>query len=102
MSRALVAMALVACLFPAAASAQEYDPQRAGHPLRIIAYIAHPAGVLLDRLIFRPAWHMAGMEPIRTLVGREPTLESVAPEPDAEEPERPESEPDGAPDTPEG
>ena len=27
------------------ALADDYDPDRAGHPLRIVAYIAHPIGV---------------------------------------------------------
>jgi hypothetical protein len=55
---------------PAASQAQErYDPQEAGHPLRIIAYAAHPVGWLLDRLIFFPAWWIGGHEPLRSIVG---------------------------------
>jgi hypothetical protein len=44
------------------ARADEYDPQRAGHPVRVIAYIVHPVGVMLDLLIFRPA-HWIGSQP---------------------------------------
>ena len=65
----------LALWFPLAAGAADaYDPRRAGHPLRIAAYALHPVGVILDYLIFRPAWFIGGFEPIRTLVGREPEL----------------------------
>jgi hypothetical protein len=51
--------------------------------------------VILDRLIFRPAWDLFGHEPLRTLVGREPAIyedevsepaRSAAPEEPTEEP----------------
>jgi hypothetical protein len=48
-----------------------YEPLRAGHPLRLIAYALHPVGVILDYAIFRPAYWIGSHEPIRTLVGRE-------------------------------
>ena len=59
------------CLFlwAAPAAAARYDPQKAGHPLRIAAYVLHPAGVILDYLIFRPAWSLGVREPFRTLFG---------------------------------
>lgn len=72
------------------AAAEDYDPMKAGHPLRIVAYAVHPAGVILDYLIFRPAWWIGGHEPIRTLVGREPApmeWERPATEPEPAEPE---------------
>ena len=47
-----------------------YEPLRAGHPLRIIAYALHPVGVILDYAIFRPAYWIGSHEPIRTLVGQ--------------------------------
>ncbi len=47
----------------------EYDPTEAGHPLRIVAYVLHPVGVVLDTLIFRPAHWLGSKEPIKTLVG---------------------------------
>ena len=46
-----------------------YDPTESGHPLRIAAYVLHPVGVILDTLIFRPAWWIGTHEPIKTLVG---------------------------------
>ena len=73
-SSALVALVLATglCLgAPGVAVADDYKPQKAGHPLRIAAYALHPVGVILDTLIFRPAWWLGGFEPIRTLVGRE-------------------------------
>ena len=47
-----------------------YEPLRAGHPLRIVAYVLHPIGVILDYAIFRPAYWLGSHEPIRTLVGQ--------------------------------
>jgi hypothetical protein len=49
----------------------DYDPQRAGHPVRVVAYALHPVGVILDYLIFRPCYWLGSHEPIRTLVGRD-------------------------------
>jgi hypothetical protein len=53
------------------ALAYDHDPQEAGHPLRIAAYILHPFGVLLDTLIFRPADWAVHHEPLRTIFGAE-------------------------------
>jgi hypothetical protein len=52
--------------------ADEYDAQRAGHPARIVAYVAHPVGVILDLLIFRPAHWLGSFEPVAKLFGHEP------------------------------
>ena len=54
--RAFAGLAFVS-LLPAAlpAHADEYDARRAGHPLRLVAYVVHPIGVALDWLLFRPA-----------------------------------------------
>ena len=72
---------LVVCLLPfllaglpafgSANIEDEYDPQEAGDPLRIVAYVLHPVGVILDYLIFRPASWLGSHEPIKTLVGKE-------------------------------
>ena len=71
--RAALVAALVAVLAaPLAAGAEEYDPLEAGHPVRVAAYALHPVGVILDWLIFRPAWWLGQHEPLRTLFGREP------------------------------
>src|SRR5262245_26167167 len=48
-----------------------YDPDRAGHPLRIVAYALHPVGVILDYALFRPAYWLGSHEPLRTLFGRD-------------------------------
>jgi hypothetical protein len=53
----------------APAAADDHDPTRAGHPLRVLAYALHPIGVALDWLILRPAHWVAEHEPIRTIVG---------------------------------
>jgi hypothetical protein len=67
MARIIVLLTLVLLVSPARAA--EYDPLRSGHPLRIAAYVLHPVGVLLDRLIFRPAWFIGVNEPVRTVFG---------------------------------
>jgi hypothetical protein len=54
----------------APSASASYEPLRAGHPLRIIAYVLHPIGVILDYAIFRPAYWIGSHEPIRTLVGQ--------------------------------
>jgi hypothetical protein len=50
---------------------ERYEPLRAGHPVRIIAYALHPVGVILDYLIFRPVHWLGSHEPLRTLFGQE-------------------------------
>ena len=50
---------------PARAGTTQYNPRRAGHPLRIVAYAMHPVGVALDYLIFRPAWWVGSASPGR-------------------------------------
>lgn len=52
-----------------AAHADDYDPERAGHPLRIVAYALHPVGVTLDYLLMRPAHWLVSHEPLRTFFG---------------------------------
>ena len=72
LARGLAAVLALAALGSTAARADEYDPQRAGHPARIIAYAAHPVGVILDLLIFRPA-HWVGSQPgVARFFGHEP------------------------------
>lgn len=53
------------------ASADEYDPQDAGHPVRIVAYVLHPIGVAIDYLLLRPAHWVGHQEPFRTLFGHD-------------------------------
>jgi len=71
--RRLATLALAGLLLALASpvAADEYDPHRAGHPLRVLAYVLHPIGVGLDYLIFRPA-HWVGSQPvIRTIFGHD-------------------------------
>jgi hypothetical protein len=59
-----LAFCLVFALAVAApARADEYDARRAGHPLRVVAYVVHPIGVALDWLLFRPA-HWVVSQPV--------------------------------------
>jgi hypothetical protein len=71
--RPLAALSLLACLAFAAtpAAADEYDAHRAGHPLRVAAYVLHPIGVGLDYLLFRPAHWVGSLPVIRTIFGHD-------------------------------
>jgi hypothetical protein len=64
------AMGAVLLLCGATASADEYEPSNAGHPLRVAAYIVHPVGVVYDYLLLRPAFWVGSHDPFRTLFGR--------------------------------
>ncbi len=64
----LVAAALLAGATPS--SAEEYHSDRAGHPLRVIAYVLHPIGVIFDTLIFRPFHWNGSHQPFKTLHGQ--------------------------------
>ena len=65
---ALVAAAFLAGATPS--SAEEYHADRSGHPLRVLAYIVHPIGVILDTLIHRPLHWIGSHEPFKTLHGQ--------------------------------
>jgi hypothetical protein len=70
--RSIATALAVLPLCAGAARADDYDPQRAGHPVRIVAYVVHPIGVILDVLIFRPA-HWIGSQPgLNEFFGHEP------------------------------
>ena len=64
-------MALLTVLLATAtpALADRYDSEKAGHLLRITAYVLHPVGVVLDVLIVRPAHWMVSQDGLRTLFG---------------------------------
>jgi len=68
---------VIACLSSAVlaigspALADEHDPERSGHPLRMMAYLLHPVGVTLDTLIARPLHWLFHSEPLKTLFGHE-------------------------------
>jgi len=71
LASALLALGLLAAAGPAAAD--DYDPQYAGHPLRIIAYVLHPVGVMFDYLLLRPAHWLGSREPLKTIFGHTDT-----------------------------
>ncbi len=50
---------------------RKHEPREAGHPLRIVAYLVHPIGVVVDTLLFRPAHWIVSHEPMRTIFGHE-------------------------------
>ncbi len=54
---------------PLTAAANEYEKERAGHPLRIVAYVVHPIGVILDYVLLRPFHWIGSHEPFKTLFG---------------------------------
>ena len=66
-----VASAAPEAVAPAPSVMASYEPERAGHPLRMIAYALHPVGVILDYVVFRPAYWIGSHEPLRTLIGRD-------------------------------
>ena len=69
--RRLVASALTLVFLAGAApvTADSYDSSKAGHPLRVAAYVLHPVGVILDTLIFRPAHWLVSRRPLDDLFG---------------------------------
>ncbi|MCP4035773.1 MAG: hypothetical protein GY733_02460 [bacterium] len=72
--RRVLALGLALALLVATASpafADRYDKRRAGHPLRIAAYIVYPVGALIDVLIVRPAHWLISQEPFKSAVGHE-------------------------------
>ncbi|MEM7413022.1 MAG: hypothetical protein AAF430_22510 [Myxococcota bacterium] len=56
-------------------AADEYDPQRAGHPVRIAAYALHPVGVIIDVLLLRPAHWIGSLYGVDEFVGHEPYVD---------------------------
>jgi hypothetical protein len=70
--RLAAASALAVFVVASGARADDYDPQKAGHPVRIAAYVVHPVGVVLDLLIFRPAHWVGSLPGVDKLFGHEP------------------------------
>lgn len=54
------------------AEAGNYDPKKAGNPLRIVAYALHPVGVALDYALMRPCFYVVKREPFSTIFGYVP------------------------------
>ncbi len=65
----VLSAALLAAGSPALA--HDHDSTRSGHPLRLLAYLVHPVGVILDTLILQPLHWVGSHEPIQTLIGHE-------------------------------
>ena len=64
------------------AEAAQYDPKKAGNPVRIAAYILHPVGVLLDYGLMRPCFWIVQREPCSTIFGYERPWQEDLPEED--------------------
>ena len=71
MKRIALLCALALSLEAAPALADDHRSDRSGHPLKVIAVVLHPVGVVLDYVIFRPAHWLANREPAKTLTGHE-------------------------------
>ena len=63
------ALGLFLLLATLPAAADEYEEEHAGHPLRIVAYVVHPIGVILDYVLLRPFHWIGSHEPFKTLFG---------------------------------
>jgi hypothetical protein len=74
-SRALCLLAVAGLLATTlalnGAEAAQYDPKKAGNPVRVVAYLAHPIGVLLDYGLMRPCFWIVQHEPFSTIFGYE-------------------------------
>jgi hypothetical protein len=70
-ARGFAAALVLAAFGSTAVRADDYDPQRAGHPARILAYAVHPVGVILDLLIFRPAHWVGSLPGVDKFFGHE-------------------------------
>ena len=69
------AVAVAVSLASQPVMADEYNPRRAGHPLRLVAYAIHPVGVVADYLLFRLAHWVGSWTPVAVLFGHELNLE---------------------------
>jgi outer membrane protein OmpA-like peptidoglycan-associated protein len=57
---------------PAIAAPDEYDDSQS-HPLRVLAYLVHPAAFLVEWVIFRPFHFLvSGAEPLEAVFGHRP------------------------------
>ena len=66
---ALTAVLVLTLASPVAAD--EYDAENAGHPVRIVAYLLYPVGMLIDYVLIRPAHWLVSSEPMKTIFGHE-------------------------------
>lgn len=68
---AAAALVCAALAFPVAAGAHDHDPERSGHPLRILAYAFHPVGYVLDAVLFRPFHWLGHQKGVREVFGHD-------------------------------
>ena len=68
---ATLAAFLLALSIANPSAADEYDSNNAGHPLKMVAYLLHPVGVVIEYLILRPAHWIGSHEPFKTAFGHE-------------------------------
>ena len=64
-------LSLVLSSFASTAMADEYRSERAGHPVRILAYLLHPIGFIAENLIFRPAHWLVSHDRLRAFFGHD-------------------------------
>ncbi len=75
--RGRVSTAVIAAVFSAAlvlpgqAWAHDHDPERSGHPLRILAYALHPVGYVIDLVVFRPFHWLGHQNGVREVFGHD-------------------------------
>lgn len=53
-------------LYPAESAQRADTPANAtsfGHPFRLVAFVLHPVGVLLDYVVVRPVYYVASLAP---------------------------------------
>ena len=69
----IVAVSFGLCILVGASSAtaDEYDPSYSAHPLRVVGYVLHPVGVIIDTLIFRPAHWLVQWDFTKKLFGHQ-------------------------------
>ena len=65
-----IALTIMVTAGTALAADSDFNAQEAGHPLRIIAYAAHPVGVIIEYTLFRPAYWIGNKEPFKTIFGQ--------------------------------
>lgn len=69
----------VSLAFAQPALAHELEPEEAGHPLRVAAYILHPVGYVLYHAIFKPAHALISLPGAREVFGHKQDAFDKAP-----------------------
>lgn len=58
-------------LTPSAARANEYDRDDSDYPLRYVAYVVHPVGVLVEYTVLRPIHWLVSQPGLDKIFGHE-------------------------------